>query len=371
MRYLRPGQSYETTAVNFPPNQVGTIGLRILDDAGGVVTARLTAGIIETPAGSGHYAKTLVAPLLEGEYTALWDSDAGGVANQFNSAADVFTVTANAAAVVSPAPGASDPARGPCQAWVTSAQVATACGVGAPAIDYTASAVWASQLLFELSGRRFSGLCERMLRPCRQGCGCWLPASWGLPGGASWGWDGALWRSASNGRALECGCGCTQRVRLPYPARSIGRVRIAGGIVDPASYRIDEQRWLVRLAGWGGWPLCQDMSLADGAPGTFDVTVTYGAPPPVSGVEAARALACELYKLTHPAAGECKLPTGVTQIIRQGVTITKQAQKVWTDGQTGIIPVDAFLAAYNPKGRRRRGRVWSPDVDKTAKRAGG
>lgn len=366
-----PSTAYEAVVQGFPPNLVGTVGVRILDDIGGVVVPRTTMGIIETPVGSGHYAKTMTAPLVVGEYTALWDADPGGVATQVNSGADVFTVTASATVVVAPTPGSSDPAKGPCQPWVSSAGVAELCGVGAPAIDYSAAADWASQLLYELSGRRFSGLCQRKLRPCRQGCGCWMPASYGLPGGAAWGWDTGMWRSFSGGRALECGCGCTQRVRLPYPTRIVNQVRLGGVIVDPTTYRLDEQRWLIRIAEKGGWPLCQDMSLPDGAAGTFDVTVTYGAPPPISGVEAARALACELYKLKTPAAGECRLPSGVTQILRQGLTVTKQAQRVWNQGQTGIIAVDAFLMAYNPNGRRRRGRVWSPDIAKTAKRAGG
>lgn len=53
---------------------VGTLGVRILKDSDGSTSlARSTAGITETPAGSGQYVATLVAPTIAGEYTVFWD----------------------------------------------------------------------------------------------------------------------------------------------------------------------------------------------------------------------------------------------------------------------------------------------------------
>jgi hypothetical protein len=56
---------------------VGTIGLTIQDEQGNVVAPRTVNGIAETPAGSGVYAYTGVAPLVEGSYLLVWDTGGG------------------------------------------------------------------------------------------------------------------------------------------------------------------------------------------------------------------------------------------------------------------------------------------------------
>jgi hypothetical protein len=39
-------------------------------------------------------------------------------------------------------------------------------------------------------------------------------------------------------------------------------------------------------------------------------------------------------------------------------------------GETGIVEIDAFLAAYNPSRLRRRPAIWSPDGPKYARPVG-
>lgn len=55
----------------------GVIGVRITDTpAGTTVLARTTAGITESPAGSGLYAVALTAPSSPGVYSVVWDTGA-------------------------------------------------------------------------------------------------------------------------------------------------------------------------------------------------------------------------------------------------------------------------------------------------------
>jgi hypothetical protein len=80
-----PSASFEAVAAGFATGLVGTIGVRLIDNAGNTTTARATAGITEYPAGSGIYAKTMTAPAVAGQYTLVWDNGAttpGNVATE-------------------------------------------------------------------------------------------------------------------------------------------------------------------------------------------------------------------------------------------------------------------------------------------------
>jgi hypothetical protein len=233
----------------------------------------------------------------------------------------------------------------------------------------TAFAQEASELLFEFSGRLFSGACEQTVRPCAVGpCGMQVLSR----GHVIYGWEAGYWWFLDNQRS--CGCEPLSTVRLSgYPVREIVEVKIDGVVVDPDTYRLDGRRNLVRLRDpvTGevlGWPSCQALDLPDTEPGTFSVTYRYGQDPPLVGVHAASQLGCEIYRSCN---GEpCALPTGTTRVTRQGVVIEKMAFAAWglqvpragTPGtwRTGIPMVDAFLGAYAPTGMRRRPVVWSP-----------
>lgn len=69
---VQPNTSYETVN-QFATGLTGTVGVRVIDNAGATTTARVTAGITEYPAGSGIYQKTLTAPATAGQYTIVWD----------------------------------------------------------------------------------------------------------------------------------------------------------------------------------------------------------------------------------------------------------------------------------------------------------
>lgn len=88
--YVAPGAAFKATAVGFDTGLVGTIGVRILDDVGGTATARVTTGIIETPAGSGFYVASLTAPTAGGQYAVFFDT---GVVSPTTTSAEDLIVT--------------------------------------------------------------------------------------------------------------------------------------------------------------------------------------------------------------------------------------------------------------------------------------
>jgi hypothetical protein len=266
-----------------------------------------------------------------------------------------------------------------CTDWITGEDVATCCDVTGGASDPTIfdfAAEQAQELLFEISGRRFTGICERVVRPCWTSCSCgwqvlsrgyvvWNPnLAWGGPWYGGWTCDDD-----------SCGCQPLSKVPLSGYVREIVEVQIHDEIVDPATYRVDRHRWLVRTqldaddVEAAAWPGCQNLALPLGEPGTWSVTYTWGQDVPAAGVAAAIQLACEIYKGCN--GEECALPAGTQRVNRQGITIEKVpfTQWGWTTGKragqikgwnTGLAAVDAFLNAYNPSGLPRVPVIWSP-----------
>lgn len=284
--------------------------------------------------------------------------------------------------VFSPVVAEFDPT--PCAPWCDSQDAWIACGspmtiIGEGSMEaecpvdltpYTQAASW---LLFSLSGRLWSGRCERTVRPCSElPCGFQVlsrgyvvwPGDFTLGGG--WGWNGWGWNWPDY---TGCGCAPLDRINLAgYPVREIIEVKIDGVVVpETNNWRLDKRRFLTRMADADGnaqrWPACQRMDMDDTQPGTFSVKYAYGQDPPLMGAMAAAKVACELYNGIN--GGECELPAGTIQITRQGVTINYLATLGWfrssTSGwKTGIAVVDAFLNGANPNGLTRRPMFMTP-----------
>ena len=248
------------------------------------------------------------------------------------------------------------PSRGPCQPWITAADVAEVCTLeGTAAVIYDLPAEVASDVLFELSGRQFPGVCERTVRPCEgPRCPNW-DRLW--PGTLYWGWA----------------CGCCEVSKIPlagYPIRAVTEVKINGDVIDPADYRLDRNRWLVYLEDPAtglpqSWPGCQRLDRDDTEDGTFSVTYEYGAAVPAAGLLAAAELACQL--ATAATGGECALPPGTTRVTRQGITVDLEKAQA---ALMSLPLVSLFLATYNPAGLRRRSSMWSPDLQPFAQQVG-
>lgn len=257
---------------------------------------------------------------------------------------------------------------GPCENW----PVYWTCDVSTYSPELTGYAVSAAtRILWSLSGRRF-GLCTTTLRPCAEDCrtggdypffGSWeWQTGYAMPA-----WDAYRLPYCSGSCSGGCSCSDLSEIRLPSPVDSIVEVKMDGTSMVTGSYRLDNNRLLVRTDG-SRWPRCNNLGLRDDQPGTWSVTARYGEDVPDSGRLAMGELACEIAKAGSGV--DCRLPASVSQLVRQGVTISlPDWSQALSHGRTGLRLVDLFLAAENPDSLRQRARVY--DVDRLLPRRAG
>jgi hypothetical protein len=230
----------------------------------------------------------------------------------------------------------------------------------------------AAQTLRMLTGYRVGG-CPTTVRPCNRSCvpGSWLiaPAPSILFAGAyggSFGFspyigpDGA-WRNACGCRGDGCSCVKVEEVWLPGNVGRIDEVVLDGVVLDPSTYRVDNNSRLVRTDG-GHWPVCQDMNL-DSGEGTFLVTYLDGNPVDGVGAYVAGMLAAEFAQAC--IGGECSLPAYVQQITRAGIS-QELDPTMFQDGVTGNRTVDSYIRIWNPTDSLPSG-VYSPDAPRARK----
>jgi hypothetical protein len=173
-------------------------------------------------------------------------------------------------------------------------------------------------------------------------------------------------------------CSCN-RTEGQYGCASIPEIRLPGYPVDPESvevtidgdaftdFEILDRRRLVRTDG-DGWPCCQDLTLADTETGTWKVRYGYGVIPPPGGRRAAAMLGCELYRAFHPEAGECSLPSRITNITRQGVSMAiLDPLTLFADGRVGLPFVDMWLASQKAGEHQRVSMIVPGRTPKVAR----
>jgi len=249
---------------------------------------------------------------------------------------------------------------GPCAPW----PVRWNCDVSTESPTATGIAVAsATEILWALSGRRF-GTCQVTLRPCRRSCypgQYWSSYGAPWPGPSVFGY-GQGWFDLQCGDCIgTCSCSRVFQIELPAPVSSIVSVKIDGTpmVTGGAAYRVDDNRFLVRTDGQD-WPLCNDLSKDDTQAGTWSVTALYGEDIPALAQPAVGQMACEILK--SMAGQDCMLPAGLTQLVREGVTISyPDIGALWKQGRTGLYLVDAFLSTTNPSGLRRRAKTYRVD----------
>lgn len=234
----------------------------------------------------------------------------------------------------------------------------------------------ASAVLYQLSGRRFPGVAERTVRPASRRRTDRLPPDGrvtsdvlvsgpaSLYGHVPPGWHEAWgWHYEDDPNDIA---GRRQITLGFYPIVSITEVSFAGVTFDPANYRVDEGKWLVRTDG-GLWPCRQDWWRNDDEPGTWKVVFDYGVAPSEDAKTVAAVYACELAKSF--CGMECALPARTTSITRQGVTqVVFDPLDLVADGMVGLPLVDTWIKAVNPHRRRSRARILSPDVPRRVRR---
>lgn len=203
----------------------------------------------------------------------------------------------------------------------------------------------ASEVLWALSGRRWGGITTRTVEVVAPAPGDPIPSGWDLT------WGTAMHPAVVDGQIINHGCcAAPTEVRLPGSPVAVSEVSHREAVRDPDTYDL-RGPYLRDLTGTG-WPVCE--------PGIV-VTYTSGQEPPDGGRLAAALLARE-YALS--ALGQpCALPANVTSVTRQGITQTfVPASQIIALGQTGLVPVDSWLATVNPAKLTRRARAWSPDT---------
>lgn len=281
------------------------------------------------------------------------------------------------------------PYSGPCSAWITHADVQACCSGLANPPDGAAldrAIAYATEILFNLSGRRFTGSCSRTVRPCfgdNAGCGNGFYAQWPMSGWSFWVWDQAAQGYSFpttpyliDGQWFNFG-GCAGQcslstVLLPMPAQSVEQVVIDGLIIPPEEYQLTRYGYLELLTPNRNWPCTQNRSRKSESfiddPGdddrdqTWQVTYTYGRPLSPGGVIAASRFACEMAKAMC-GASDCNLPARLKDIVREGVTMSFADPLEFIDkGEVGIYEVDLWLNSVNPAKLIRRSTVRRLDA---------
>jgi len=344
----------------------------ILDPHGTVIVGNAVP--TRLPSGTYEYDYAVASNALLGDWSIQWSGQVNGVNVE---GTDTFQVVTPGSIVPPTAQGAQTP---PCSVYTSETQVrALVAGID-PNADLTQWIVAASQILWTLTGRQYDGLCTATIRPSHEVCTCsggCSAHSWGWPGlGGFWGyggtfligppWGGLGYGWGSQGQIL----GCSWEILLGSNAREITSIKIDGVEVDSTTYRLDPGGRLIRVQPdpngvplW--WPCCESPAAPSGAPGTFEVTFTYGFDPPQMVVLAAAVLAGEMALGANPStAAVCKLPRHVQTMTRQGVTATfvTDVSTILDKGYTGIPIVDQAIAATNINHLKRRARVLTPDL---------
>lgn len=199
--------------------------------------------------------------------------------------------------------------------------------------------------------------CPRTVRPCRAA----------NMGAYPWRWTGLTYLppeylSGAWLPACGCtiGCQCAPRAALDmntHVAEIVG-VTIDGVVLEEDEYRLAESRYLYRIDGV--WPATQNMDLAPGESGTFEVTYRPGWALTTLGEAAYGWLASEFAK-SLCNDGSCKLPTSVRSIARKGV-VMEFKEGIFPDNKTGIRGVDLFVESVNPSGLRHVPVTLTPEI---------
>lgn len=208
----------------------------------------------------------------------------------------------------------------------------------------------ATRAMRSLTGWRVGG-CPITVRPCPTGClvygavyGGWQPQNW-------------------NGTWSNCGCGggCIHNpLALDPPVGEVTSVKIDGVELDTDEYRVVDGNKLIRSDGQP-WPGIQNLGLPDTEVGTWSVTYYNGLAVDALGAYAAGIMACEFAKACSGA--KCRLPSNVTEIVRQGITMTI-LPGTFPGGVTGIREVDAYVRTVNPSRFTVPPAVWVPSQKK-------
>lgn len=277
------------------------------------------------------------AQLTVGDTTATWfrwiTPDAEG-AWQYTFVGTIDSFTVEQGGVLLVGPGSSTSPTGPCEPWTTWEDVvgcASTLSAATPQQQEYAVDV-ASEILFNLSGRVYRGICTTTRSLCLS-CRHCLP--------------------------VACSCEPVNGIDLGIAAPVWGAWDvIADGVTLPASaYVVHDKRYLVRVDGQA-WPSSTTQErLLD--PSTFRATWAYGRAIPAGARKAAQLFATEIAKLCVGDA-TCQIPQRVQSVNREGMSFTiLDSMKMIEEGRTGLALVDLWLVS-DAKGRKAKPGIFAP-----------
>lgn len=313
-------------------------------------------------------------------------------------------------------------ANGPCRTWPLNPECGCALPDGPPWPEQFARCVeTATEYLWRRTAGLY-GVCWEQIRPCPappheiapRGGVSWPDPNGTAPPASSWGpgsgqapvahwryWPGDsggdFWENYGYGWYGTCGCGNSigscgcppaAEIRLPGPVwqdlspgcphGDLYRVEVwINGWRQPfANYRLLDDGHLVSTCH--PWPVWQDLTrplqphleplaCQDECPpevvenqcaGTWGIRYWRGNPVPTGGVDAVTELACELWRMCQ--GNECRLPRGVQNIMREGVSYTLIDQS--EDWLAYLPHINAWINTVNPAGLKEQPYVVSIDM---------
>lgn len=213
----------------------------------------------------------------------------------------------------------------------------------------------AVQTLRMLTAQRVGG-CPITVRPCVARCGYDAGGIYGFGGFKPHINEHGSWVNSCGCSPTGCSCTALSRIILPAPVGRVDAVKVDGVTLVKGTDYIQQGHDLLRVGA--AWPTCQNLALEDTEVGTMSVTYLRAYQPDYGAAYAAGRLACEYAKACQ--GGKCALPNGVRSVTRRGISF-EIAADTFSEGMTGIAPVDAWIRTWNPHGLRTPPRVYSID----------
>lgn len=305
--------------------------IRVSDSA--VIVGPTAVGVTQIATGLYAYNWAIGATEAPGDYAIVWNA----IDAQLDpvQTSELVTVTSTATDF------------GPCAPW--DPIYCTVLPTGSEAVSGFAIQA-ATEILWQGTQQRF-GFCTTTIRPCRRSC---YGDSW--PFSNMW-WEfgtypqpvlyAGAWYNVTCGSCPDtCSCGPLEETVLPVPVVRVIQVKLDGSIMPAGSYRMDDNRKLVRIDG-GVWPACQDLALDDSQPNTWSVTVETGEAVPVAGRFAVGELAIDYMKFC--LGTKCEFPKWATSVTRADVQLNfPDFTDLLNLGLEGLPLTDRFLRRYNP-----------------------
>lgn len=341
-----------------------------LDSSNTLVTPTNPRVAVIDPSGTTVLDNQIPTPVSTGQYEFVYnvaaDAQLGAWAFLFSGIVDgspltgydTFTVIASGAIVI-PGSGAQT-----CQPWATHEDACVPCdayGVDPDELDIAMQV--ASDVLYNLTGRKYPGACTETIWPQAQWSEQFQLPPW-------WPYVPAFSFCACH-QGRRTGCTGVSEIKLPgAPVNPQGITVMIEG--DPfTDFSLDDHQYLRRTDG-NSWPCCNGFTDDAG----WSITFSHGAMPPIGGVKAAALLGCQLALAYNPGLlgdddDRCKLPDRVTQVVRQGVTLTMlDPEALFDEGKTGIAAVDMWIESERLGNARRRATMIQPSKHRSVRRVG-